>query len=153
MSNFEQLDGNISLTESDSDIQSTAGPSGHQDKISAAVHLPTIATYNMRSLFPKINNVKNDLLERGISLGFFSEIWQKLENKNHQFQIEKMLETEGLQYISTARPRGWGGAAIIVNREQFHLEKLDVIIPHNLEVVWGLIRCKAENAKFKQILV
>ena len=64
-----------------------------------------------------------------------------------------MLETEGLKYISTARPRGWGGAAIIVNQEQFHLEKLDVLIPHNLEVVWGMIRCKAKDAKFKQILV
>ena len=85
----------------------------------------------MRSLFPKIGNVKNDLIERGISLGFFSEIWQKLENKNHKFEIESMLESEGLKYISTARPSGWGGAAIIVNQEQFILEKLNILSPIN----------------------
>ena len=107
----------------------------------------------MRSLFPKINNVKNDILERGISLAFFSEIWEKSENKNHKFEIENMLESEGLKYISTARPRGWGGAAIIVYQERFTLEKLNICIPHNLEVVWGLVRCKAEEAKFKNLLV
>ena len=64
-----------------------------------------------------------------------------------------MLESEGLKYISTPRPGGWGGAAIIVNQDRFILEKLNIIIPHNLEVVWGLIRSKAEDAKFKQILV
>ena len=64
-----------------------------------------------------------------------------------------MLETEGLKYISTPRPSGWGGAAIIVNQENFHLEKLNIFIPHNLEVVWGLVICKSEDAKFKQILV
>ena len=53
-----------------------------------------------------------------------------------------MLESEGLRYISTARPSGWGGAAIIVNQEKFSLKKLNIFIPHNLEVVWGLMRCK-----------
>jgi hypothetical protein len=64
-----------------------------------------------------------------------------------------MLESEGLRYISTARPSGWGGAAIIVNQEKFSLEKLNIFIPHKLEVVWGIMRCKNEDAKFKQILV
>ena len=124
-------------------------PTVHHDKISTASYLPTIATYNMRSFFPKVGNVKNDLLERGISLSFFSEVWQKLDNKDHNYEIEKMLEIEGLRYISTPRPRGWGGAAIIVNQEHFQLEKLNIFIPHKLEVVWGLMRCKNENAKFE----
>ena len=64
-----------------------------------------------------------------------------------------MLESEGLQYISTPRPSGWGGAAIIVNQEMFKLEKLDICIPHKLEVVWGIIKCKDERANFKKILV
>ena len=41
----------------------------------------------------------------------------------------------GLQYISTPRPRGWGGAALIVNQDRFKLEKLNINISHNLEVV------------------
>ena len=58
----------------------------------------------------------------------------------------------GLKYISTPRPSGWGGAAIIVNQENYLLEKLNVIIPHKLEVVWGLVTCKAEKAKFKKFI-
>ena len=128
-------------------------PAQRPDKISTALHLPTIATYNMRSIFPKIGNVKTDILERGISCAFFSEIWEKSEKKNHQYEIEKMLEMEGLKYISTARPKGWGGAAIIVNQEKFVLEKLNIFIPHNLEVVWGLLKSKSEDARFNIIIV
>ena len=155
LSNIIQLDGNNSIShlESESDNSVIISPHPCPDKIEAALHLPTVATYNMRSLFPKIGNVKTDLLERGISVGFFSEIWEKSENKSHKFEIEKMMESEGLRYISTARPKGWGGAAIIANEEKFYLEKLNISIPHNLEVIWGLLKSKSANAKFKKIIL
>ena len=94
-----------------------------------------------------------DILERGISVGFFGEIWEKSENKSHKEAIENMMESKGLRYISTPRPSGWGGAAIIANQENFNLEKLDICIPHNLEVVWGLLRSKSDDAKFKKIIL
>ena len=149
VSNINQLDGNVSVSSDESEsVSPHPARTAPNDKRSAAWHLPTVASYNMRSFFPKVGNVKKDILERGISCGFFSEIWQKSENKSHMFQIEKMLETEGLKYISTARPSGWGGAVIIVNQEKFSLEKLNISIPHNLEVIWGLLRSKSEDAKF-----
>ena len=72
-------------------------------------------------------------------------------------EIEKMLELDGLKYISTPRQPNkkgvsYGGAAIIVNTEKFTLEKLNVHIPHNLEVVWGLMKSKNPSAKFKKII-
>ena len=73
-----------------------------------------MATYNCRSLFPKLGNVKTDILERAIDVAFLCEIWEKKDKRNHQLQIETLLEEEGLKYISTPRPTGWGGAAIIV---------------------------------------
>ena len=136
----------MSSSESDHDGHSS-------NKIAAAVHLPVVATYNVRSLFPKLRNIRTDILERGIQLGFFSEIWEQSENKKHKFLIESMLETDGLKYISTPRPRGWGGAAILANQEHFKLEKLAISIPHNLEVVWGLLTSKSVKAKFRKILV
>ena len=63
-------DGNISICSND--VNDVNQP--NNDKITAASHLPTVATYNMRSLFPKLGNVTT---ERGISVGFFSEIWEK----------------------------------------------------------------------------
>ena len=105
--------------------------------------LPTIAVSNVRSLIPKIENVKNDILERGISLLLLSEVWEKASCKKQQFEIDKMCQMDGLKYISTPRlsKRG-GGSAIIVNLRNFTIEKIPVHIPNNLEVVWGLMRPK-----------
>ena len=88
--------------------------------------LPTVSVSNLRSLWPKINNFKNDFLEREVSLGLLSEIWQKKGNKKHKYEIEKMLEKEGLKYISTPRPsnkRG-GGCAVVEYLPHFSLEKI-----------------------------
>ena len=66
-----------------------------------------------------------------------------------------MLELHGISYFSTPRPRGrrGGGAAIIANTERFHVEKLNIQIPHHLEIVWALAKPKAENAQFKRIIL
>ena len=83
------MDGNISIDES----ENLSAPSSPQlpDKITIAGHLPAVATYNFRSLFPKLRNVKNDILERGVSLALCSEIWEKSEKREHKFEIENML--------------------------------------------------------------
>ena len=98
-----------------------------------------------------------DLLERKIDLGFLVEIWEQTHKSEHKFEIEKLLELDGLQYISSPRPpnkRGvsHGGAAIVVNLRKFSLEKLNIVIPNNLEVVWGLLKPKNPSAKFKKII-
>ena len=146
ISDIGQFDGNVSV----------CSTNVKTDKITAALSLPTVATYNLRSLFPKIESLKTDLLERKIDVGFLSEIWEQTHNSDHRFEIEKMLEISGLKYISTARPPNkngvsYGGAAIVVNLKKFTCEKLKVNTPSNLEVVWGLLRPKNPSAKFKQI--
>ena len=150
---IDQLDGNMSISESESSYSPPNTIPPRPDKIVVAGYLPVVACYNFRSLFPKVNNAKNDIKERGISLALCSEIWQNTENLKHKSEIENMLESEGLQYISTPRPSGWGGAAIIVDQQKFNLEKLDICIPHKLEVVWGILKCKDERAIYKRILV
>ena len=108
----------------------------------------------MRSLFPKVKNFKNDFLEREIGLSLLSEVWQKKGKKKHNLEIEKMLQMEGLKYISTPRPsckRG-GGTAIVVNLAQFSLEKIDVPKPKSIEVTYGLLRAKSATAKYKEII-
>ena len=46
-----------------------------------------------------------------------------------------------------------GVASVIANQENFHLEKLEMCIPHNLEVVWGLLSSKSDVAKFKKFIL
>ena len=98
----------------------------------------------MRSLSPKINNFKTDVLEREISIALLSEVWEKAKSKKHQFQFEKMFQMSGLKYISTPRmfKRG-GGAAIVVDTSKFCIEKESIMIPNRLEVVWGIVRPKS----------
>ena len=99
--NIDQLDGNASLNSSVlSDVNNYILP----EKIRAAIHLPKIASYNLRSIIPKIGHLKMDLLERKIQCAFLTEIWQQTDNTNHQFEIEKMFEMSGLAYISCPRP-------------------------------------------------
>ena len=116
--------------------------------------LPTIGVSNVRSLIPKIENVKKDILERSISLLLLSEVWEKANCKKQQFEMEKMCQMDGLKYISTPRlkKRG-GGAAIIVNLRNFAIEKIPVHIPNNLEVVWGLMRPKMPSSTIREYIV
>ena len=79
--------------------------------------LPIVAVTNFRSLSPKINNVKTDIIEREIGITLCSETWQKDSNNKLKTDIERLLELDGLQFISCPRPstkRG-GGCAVIVN--------------------------------------
>ena len=115
--------------------------------------LPALASYNMRSLFPKIKNLSLDIMEREIGLAFLSEIWEKEESKEHQYKLEEMFEMNGLAYISNPRKvkRG-GGAAIIANTKFCTIKKLPIIPPKPLEVVWGLVKPTSSLAKIKQII-
>jgi hypothetical protein len=162
-----QLDGNVTnlsdVNIPDNSIYPPHPPppqpvSDKPDRISAARCLPVVATYNLRSLLPNIGSLTTDILERKIDCGFLSEIWEQDDNKNHQFEIETLLELHGLKYLSTTRKPNskgvsYGGAAILVNLEKFSCEKVPVQIPQNLEVLWGLLRPKNAGTKFKKIIV
>ena len=89
-----------------------------------------------------------------LTLVVHSEIWEDKEKKDHQDKIEEALEIEGIHYISNTRPnRRGGGAAISLICEDFTLTKRDVLIPKNLELVWGLVRPKQPTTDFKGIIV
>ena len=167
---IEQLDGNVSIlsnvtlaSDGGQQVQShkTIPPNKIEkknEKISTASNLPLVASYNLRSLLPKKDNLVTDILERSIDCSFLQEIWEAESNENFQFEVEKMLELHGLKYISTSRKANkkgvaYGGAAIMANQEKFYLEKLPIIIPQNLEVVWGLLRPKNPGSVFKTIIV
>ena len=109
----------------------------------------------MRSLFPKIGNFSQDMRERTTDIAFLTEVWEKKENRKHQFKLEEMLEIGGVKYISTPRPgpqRG-GGAAIAVRTEKFTISKLNIPIPKSVEVVWGLLKPKVITGKISVIIV
>ena len=124
------------------------------NKVLQALSLPKFSNYNMRSLIPKIGHFGADMEDRNCDLSFLSEVWEKSENKRHQFKLEELFELKGMKYISTPRPgaRRGGGAAIVVNTEKFSISKLNVAIPQCLEVVWGLMKPVNITGKITKII-
>ena len=126
------------------------------NRLEQSDYLPIIAVSNLRSLIPKIGNFVQDMKERDIGVNLLSEIWEKPRKRKHRFKIDQMLHMEGLKYISTPRPpaRRGGGAAIVAPTSKFNLEKIDISIPHNLEICWGMLRPKSEQLmQVKEIIV
>ena len=66
-------------------------------KFDIALDLPTVASYNFRSFFPKVGNFKTDMFEKSIDVAFCCELWEKSEDKQHNLEIEKMMELDGLK--------------------------------------------------------
>ena len=128
-------------------------------KIQASATLPVVAVANVRSILPKLNSLIEKIENEEIDVSLVVEVWEKMGKKNRHFQskVEEIMEMKGLKYISCgARPSGkrGGGAAILVNTEKFSLEKLDINIPHNLEVQWGLVRPKkiTPSTKYREMI-
>jgi hypothetical protein len=114
------------------------------NRVLASAELPVIATSNLRSLGPKINSVRDDILLRDIDVLLCSETWEKDSNRKLKKDIERIYQMDGLEYLSCPRPnnRRGGGAGVIVNTLRFSISKLSVIVPHKLECQWGLLRPK-----------
>ena len=114
------------------------------NKMIQALSLPTVTLYNMRSIWSKLENLIDDIEERKVDICLLTEVWQVLENKEHQKKLEEIFQMRNIQYISTPRPGGrrGGGTAIAVktSNKYFHMTKLNIANPDTHEVVWALLR-------------
>ena len=128
------------------------------DRVATSADLPTIAATNTRSIQPKIRNFAQDMIMREITVSLISESWDKEKrNKKFQYEVKRIFEINGLKFISCPRPsrkRG-GGAAIIVNTKHFTCEKLNILVPGNLECVWAILRPRfvKKEMQFKEIVL
>ena len=125
------------------------------DRNETALSLPIVATYNLRSLFPKVNSLKTDILERNIDVAFLQEIWEDSGNEKYQKEVEKMYELDGLKYVSTPQLKGtakaaYGGAGLIVNTSKFSHIDPNIQVPDGLEVKWAIVKPKNQISKFKK---
>ena len=51
------------------------------NKAIQALTLPRACNFNMRALFPKLNHLSEDMIERECDISFLTEVWEKKENK------------------------------------------------------------------------
>ena len=89
-----------------------------------------------------------------VGVAFNSEIWEKKECKKHKNKIDEMMELEGIDYISTARPdRRGGGCAITCDATKFKMKEIILNNPDNLEVTFATLQPKSkESPQFTIIL-
>ena len=171
VSNIIQMDGNDSIdvldTNEDVDDEPNQNENDNETQLQSknprvrnSKTMPVIAVANARSLQPKLKSTIEKIENEEIDILFVNEVWEKTGKKNKHFQgkVEEMTELHGLKYISSgARPSGkrGGGTGIITNLRKFSLDKLDVHVPHNLEVKWGIVRPKESprGAIYKEVLV
>ena len=113
-------------------------------KVAASSFLPIISVSNMRSLLPKIRNFAEDMIMRNIQIALLCEIWEKDSNIRYQNEIERMLELNGLIYISCPRAGGrtGGGVGIVANSVDYTIKKLNIKNPDKVECVWSVARGK-----------
>ena len=81
-----------------------------------------------------------------------SKTWEQATNKKYQKGAEKILELKGLKIISNPRKyRRGGGVDIVADLSQVTIQALEISKPHNLEVVWALVKPKVPGP-IKQIV-
>ena len=124
------------------------------NKLVDALSVPKMTLYNVRSAWSKWSNIAEDIDIRETDLSFYTEIWQKSENKKHQKAIESIFELKGIKYISTPRPgaRRGGGTALACSQNNFVLTKLNISIPAPLEACFGLLKPKNPRGDVKNFL-
>ena len=125
---------------------------------STTLNLPTVATFNLRSLPPKIQSLKCDIIERNVDVAFLQEIWEKNGNESFTSEIEKMFELQGLRYYSNPRPLNkkggaYGGVAVVINGRKFTYKKFEITPPSGVEAIWGLAKSKLPGTKFRNLIL
>ena len=74
---------------------------------------------------------------RSISVALLSEIWGKQDNKLFQRKLEEIIEMEGFgSHCLNRKFKRGGGVAIIFNTEEMEMIDPEIVVPHNLEIVW-----------------
>ena len=69
---------------------------------------------NMSGMWGKLNNLAEDMHERGGDIVFLCEVWEKSESKKHKRRIEHLLEMKQISYISTPRPGAKRGGGLVL---------------------------------------
>ena len=68
-----------------------------ENKCIQALSMPKILSYNMRSIWGKLNSLADDVKERAGEVIFLCEVWEKSENKKHREKLEELLEMKTIQ--------------------------------------------------------
>ena len=123
-------------------------------RINTATSLPLICVANARSLYNKSTNFKHILHELGVEIALISETLERQE-----LSLDELLSLQQHKIISYKRPKRkerrqpGGGAAIVYSENRFSVSKLDVSVPHGVEIVWAMVKPKQYTANIQKLAI
>ena len=90
---------------------------------------------------------------REVAVALCSETWEKENSKEFQIEMERLVEMEGMRMVSQPRKykRG-GGVCILADLSHVSIQPLEIPNPHNLEIVFALVKPK-KAGPIKEIIV
>ena len=125
------------------------------NKLLQALDLPTVMNVNPRSIYNKVKEFHNFVIEEDIDCVFMSESWERPNQP-----LDNIIHLPNHTVISNPHQRkGVGGRpALIINNKKFHVKNLTqslIDIPWGVEATWALIspRNITSNSKIKRIAV
>ena len=183
ISNIFQVDGNISISESYSDVctprnEGSTIPvhiSQREPKLNSydsdrtsvkkvikrnnlalkAIDVPSVMNINPRSVYNKVNEFSTLVEEYQSDLIFMSETWDRVSQP-----LENVIQIEGYRVITAVNPRNFKGGkpALIINEDKFFIKPLNpdpITVPDGVEAVWALVTPKNSkpNNQFSHIAV
>ena len=126
-----------------------------KDKVIQALDLPTVMNVNPHSIYNKVNEFHDFVIEEAIDLIFMSESWERPETP-----LDKIIHLPHHTVISNPHQRkGTGGRpALIINNNKYHIRNLTqslIEIPWGVEATWALISPKntTNDSTIKKIAV
>ena len=119
-------------------------------KTSPSEFLPVVANTNARSLFPKLNSLKVEMIDGGIDICTVTEVWGKEDDVTQTSATLNLLEEEGISSIIKCRKGKRGGGIGVFVGAGFYITELCYKIPKNVELCWTMVRKRDRllNQKF-----
>ena len=120
-----------------------------------AINLPSVMNINPRSIYNKVDEFLTLVEQYESDLIFMSETWDRV----HQ-PLENLIQLENYRVITAVNPRNFKGGkpALIINEEKFFIKPLNpelITVPDGVEAVWALLTPKDSkpNTQFSHIAV
>ena len=123
------------------------------DKVDIPTSLPLCMCANARSVYNKVDSLRNILNTIGPDITIISETW---ERKN--CSLEQLLCSSQLKCVSYCRSRDFpsgtqtgGGCAIIYNQSRFHTTQPSIGIPEGVEATWAVFTPKKLDSHLQKV--
>ena len=107
-----------------------------------ALTLPSIMNINPRSVYNKIDEIQNFIIQEEIDCTFISESWER-----PSLTLDKIFTLEDYCVISNPHQQlGKGGrSALVINNKKFQVQNITqsiIQIPWGIEAVWAVLTPK-----------